>query len=117
MGGIIRSLGWWWNYFKDLFHIKNYYISGSITLSAGFHQIEIPTDFEDPVRVFLNVQEPEDEIPTCVGHLNWVAAKIQVHGFTLFADVKTESCVVKYVVEYSSEKNNPNGPIVFDENF
>ncbi len=113
MGGIIRSLDSWWRYFKKLFHIKNYYVSGSITLSPGFHEIDIPTEFDDPVRVYLNVEEPDDGVTTCVGNLNWVAAKINVQGFTLFADVKSSSCLINYVVEYATEKDE-DGPIVID---
>lgn len=113
MSGIIKSMDWWWEYFRNLFHIKNYYVSGTITVGSGYHEIDVLTDFENPTAVFLSTEEPDNSIATCAGDLNWTAARIHDKGFFLFADIKSNCCIVKYVVEYDSDYTNPDGPIVF----
>ena len=110
MSGIIRSTDWWWQYFKNLFHIKNYYVSGTITAASGFHEIEVISDFSNPIAVYLNTEEPDDGTTTCVGDLNWTSAKMNLNGFTLYANIKSNTCTIKYVIEYSNDNNNPNNP-------
>jgi len=115
MGGVFHNMQWWWDYFKQLFHIKTFYITGSITLAAGEQQVGIPSDLPNPVRVYLSVEEPDDGgITTCLGDLNWVAARLLPNGFLLYADIKSDSCTINYVIEYDEDPDHGHGnnPIV-----
>jgi hypothetical protein len=111
MGGMTRSPESWWEYFKSLFNIKNYYIDGTVTVCAGFHQIEIPTVTSNPCSVFLSIEEPDSATTTCVGDLNWATAKVQLNGFTLYANIKSNTCTIKYVIQYDCDNSNPQSPI------
>lgn len=108
MGGVSHSISWWWDYFRGLFNIKSFSVDGTITLGPGQQVIDVPTAYPHPSSVFLSLEEPDDCIPTCVGNLNWAATKVNANGFTLFADIKTTSCTINYVIEYNSGIN-PGG--------
>jgi len=101
MGGVSQSWIYWWNIFKSLFHVNEFNLTGSITLGPGEHQITIGTEFGDPSEVFLSVQEPNNGVPTCVGDLNWVAARLTGTGFILFANIKSNSATVHYIIKYN----------------
>jgi hypothetical protein len=111
MGGVSHSIQWWWDYFRQLFNIQAFSVEGSITLGPGEQTIEITTKYPNPDAVFLSAEEPEDEIATCVGDVNWVACRVLENGFVLFADIKSNSCVVNYTVRYGTDRNDPNTPI------
>lgn len=99
MNFIIKSFKCFCYWVKGLF--KKKFKKGKIILSPGSHKIGIGTDC-CPKAVYLDVQEPCDGITTCVGDLNWVVAKLDKcrNEFTIFAEVKSRSCTVNYIVEY-----------------
>jgi hypothetical protein len=67
----------------------------TITLSTGSHEIAIQTA-KQPDKVYLSVEEAS---PVCVGSLNMVAAVIQEGGFVLYADIRSNSALVSYIVQ------------------
>ena len=103
MGGVFHSIEWWWRYFKSLFDISAFSVSGTITLAAGTHEIEVRTKLPHPDCVFLCASEPDNAITTCVGDLNWVAARMTSHGFILFANIKSNTCDIDYIVKYNAD--------------
>jgi hypothetical protein len=105
MSGVFYSMGWWWDYFRILFNIGAFSVDGSIVLGTGVQQVEIQLPYPNPRRIFISAQEPVDDIPTCIGTLNWVSARLLRRSFIVFAEVKTNSCEVSYIVEYSSSEN------------
>jgi hypothetical protein len=66
----------------------------SITLTAGQHDIFIPTE-QTPQKIYISVEEGS---PVCVGALNMATAVIQDSGFALYADIKSNSAVVSYLI-------------------
>lgn len=107
MGQVIRSLEWWWDYFRKLFNIRSFSIDGTITLAAGKQEISVSTYLRDPKRVFVSVEEPSDAVTTCVGDLNFVAARVVENGFVIYADIKSDSCDISYFVEYDTGRSKP----------
>jgi hypothetical protein len=90
-----------WKAIKSVFCAECCFEStGTIVLGSGRHEILIKTDPPSPSSVFLCAEEPCDSTPACVGDLNWTAACVVPEGFILYADVKTNSCVVRYTVRY-----------------
>jgi hypothetical protein len=68
---------------------------GKITLGYGNHQIEIASDRK--VReVFLC--PISDGVSCCAGSLDFVSFAVSETGFTIFAEVKSNSCIVKWQV-------------------
>ncbi len=98
---IIAQVKCFWAWVMKFLNKDNNFKKGSIILCPGFHKLGVGT-CKNPVAVYLDVQEPCDGVTTCVGNLNWVVAKLHPCGqfFTIFADIKTESCTVNYIVEY-----------------
>ncbi len=92
---------WWWEFFKSLFKVEEFVVDGDITLGPGDHEIDVSTTFPDPKRIWLSVDEPE-EVPTCVGNLNWVAAKLGHRGFVLYAQIKSNACKIRYKAFYDT---------------
>ena len=104
MGGITRSLKYWFEYFRDMFKLKDFHVTGSITLGNGYQEVGVPTDLPNPQKVFISIEEPDQGVSVCVGSLNWVATVVQENGFTIYTDVKGDSCRIVYVVEYDCDK-------------
>jgi hypothetical protein len=102
MSGITHSIGWWWSYFQSLFNIQTFTVTGSITLAAGNYELSVPTEFPNPINVFLSISEPPNGITTCIGDLNWVAATLAENGFVLYANIASNSCDISYVVQYDA---------------
>lgn len=72
-------------------------VGGTIVFSTGDHEIVVETN-SDPKEVYLSTSEPCDSIPTCAGDLNWTAARIIPGGFIINAKIKSNSCIVKYLL-------------------
>lgn len=102
MGGVVRGFDWWWNFIRSMFHIGNYYITGSITLGPGLQEVQIPTEYPNPTSVFISCDEPDGAITTCIGDLNWVACRVLTQGFVLYANIQSNTCTVNYYVRYDA---------------
>lgn len=101
MSGVIQGFGYWWELFRSLFDIGDYNImGGNIVVGPGLQEIEIMVDVPNPVAVYLSASEPTDSVTTCVGDLNWVAARMIPGGFVLYANIASSSCTINYVVQY-----------------
>jgi len=107
MGGISRGFDWWWSFIKNLFQIGEFNVTGSIVLGPGVQEIVIGTDFPNPTAVFVGMSEPNDAVTTCLGDLNWVAARLVDHGFILYANITSSSCRVDYIVKYDTNTTTP----------
>jgi hypothetical protein len=83
--------------------------SGEIALAHGSHTVLIPIAHHGK-RIWLSVEE-NHRIPVCCGsEANVVGAKFVKladhechrhghHGFMLTADIKTDTCIIHWVVE------------------
>lgn len=102
MGGITVNFVYWWHIIRKMFRIGEFNVTGSISLGPGDHEISIDTTFPHPAEILLSCEEPESGITTCMGNLNWVAARPSAQGFILYARIATESCRINYVVRYDA---------------
>jgi hypothetical protein len=69
---------------------------GCISLNQGIHQVTVDTKVT-PVEVFLSVRPLGT--PVCVGAVDMVGYTLLPTGFTLYADIKSNSAEVCYFVE------------------
>ena len=102
--GLIRGKGWWWRFFKELLFDLHTVMRGHITLSYGRHEIQIPIDSQiKPYGVYLNCQDIG--IPVCAGDVSMASAKLNEEGnyFTLYADIKSNTCNVLWLIEYDPD--------------
>lgn len=83
--------------FKKLFCER--YQTGSITLGPGKQEVFISSDSDNPIGVYLQIDEPDD-VPACIGNLNWIAIKLECNGFILYADIHSNTCVVNYIIKF-----------------
>lgn len=99
--GLIRGRGWWWNYFKALFFSIFSHVRGSITLSHGYSETEITLDpLIKAKRIFVAVEA--EDIPICAGSVNMVGAiKKCDNVFILYADIKSNTATVYWLVDYT----------------
>ncbi len=97
MGGVFRSWRWWWDTLRKLFLDKRI-IRGSMSLGYGDHQIVIPVE-GTPLEVSLSLEEPEDANLVCMGNINLGGAKLLPDGFILYASVRSNTCIVRWIVE------------------
>lgn len=103
MSGVTANFIYWWNIIKGIFRIGEFNITGSISLGPGENEVVIDTTFPNPSAVFIQCEEPDNGgITTCMGNLNWIAARPLEQGFILYANIVTDSCTVNYVVKYDS---------------
>lgn len=103
MGQIIQTIDWWWDFFRNLFGIKDYYVRGHIVLANGQHEIFIQTKDPNPERVYLNCEEPDGGMSVCMGDVNLVGSSVTPDGFVLYADIKSDTCIVRWLIEYDAE--------------
>jgi hypothetical protein len=73
--------------------------SGEIVLSHGHHTLNVPTCARGR-RIWLSIDEPTHAIPVCYGDINTIGAKITSDGFMICADIKTDTCIVQWFLEY-----------------
>jgi len=103
MGGITVNFIYWWNIIRGIFHISEFNMTGSISLGPGEHEVVIDTTFENPSQIYVSCEEPDNGgITTCMGNLNWVAARPLSEGFILYAKIVTDSANINYVVKYDA---------------
>jgi hypothetical protein len=99
--GLIRGKKWWWQYFKALFFLIFSHVRGSITLAHGYSETEITLDpLIKAKRIFVAVEA--EDIPVCAGSVNMVGAiKKYNNVFVLYADIKSSTATVYWLVDYT----------------
>jgi hypothetical protein len=70
--------------------------TGQIILNQGNHEVVITTGVP-PVTVYLSVQP--DGTPVCIGSIDMVGYSLNAAGFTLYADIESNSAVVSYIIK------------------
>lgn len=73
--------------------------SGEILLGFGLHEIKIVMD-NRPCTVFLGIEDPTGGIGVCHGNVNKIGVKILDDGFVLYADIQTNTALVKWTCEF-----------------
>jgi hypothetical protein len=105
---IILGPQWWWNYFKKLFGLKDF-TRGGMALSSGWHEIFVPTSCK-PASVMLT--STDYDTPCCGGTICLYATCLLPDGFILYADVRTDSCEIEWIIQYD-EDVCPTPPPIF----
>src|SRR5262252_479896 len=100
---IILGPRWWWNYFKKLFDLKDF-SRGGMALSNGWHEIFVPTDCI-PARVTTHCLN--NDTPCCGGEITLYATCLLPDGFILYADVRTVSAELEWIIEYDDSCPSP----------
>jgi hypothetical protein len=72
--------------------------TGEVLLGYGVHEIDINTDGE-PCRVYFSIKDPSDGCCVCHGDVNKIGITIGASGFILYADIKTNCCLVDWRCE------------------
>src|SRR5262249_44279013 len=72
-------------------------IDGEIVLGFGVHEIKIDIPGV-PCKVCFDIED--DGCPVCHGDVNKIGIKIGSHGFVIHADIKTNTCLIKWHCEY-----------------
>lgn len=103
MSEVIRSASWWWRYFKRIYKINDYSVEGNLTLNAGEHEVHVSSKLPNPHKIYVSLEEPDDGQTTCLGNLNYVSVRLMTNGFILYANIKTTSCKIDYIIEYDSD--------------
>lgn len=73
--------------------------SGDIILGCGLHEITIKV-CQKPCKVFFCIKDPYECICTCHGDINKIGITITEEGFVLYADIKTNTCLVEWTCEF-----------------
>ncbi len=66
-----------------------------ILLPYGDHEISVKTDFK-PTEVYVSITD--EGLPVCSGDLSTSGVSLQVDGFVLYAHIKTNNGIVKWIV-------------------
>ncbi len=72
---------------------------GEISLAYGEHQVTVATKGK-PKNVLLGINNAACDTPVCQGDINMVGYTLLPDGFVLYADIKSNTSVVTWVVEY-----------------
>jgi hypothetical protein len=103
---LIHGKKWWWEYFKREYFSLFSHIKGSILASHGSSEFEIKLD--DAIKakqVFVAVEA--EGIPVCVGNVDKVGAILKdSNTFIVYADIKSNTAMVYWLVEYSMDEDN-----------
>lgn len=100
---LLKGKNWWWNYFKEKFFSIFKHVRGSVTLGHGYNEVEVKLDRSIfPRRIFVAVEA--EGIPVCAGNVDMVGAiKNSENSFIIYADIKSNTAVVYWLIEYGSE--------------
>ncbi len=74
---------------------------GEILLGYGLHEIAITVKGE-PCSVYFSIHDPADGCCVCYGDVNKIGITIGKHGFIIYADIRTNTCLVEWMC-----KSNP----------
>ena len=101
-----RGKTWWWNYFKEKFFSIYKHIRGNIILGNGHNEIEILLDPKlNTKRIFVAVEA--EGIPVCAADVDMVGAiKTSNHSFIIYADIKSNTAIIYWLVEYSFDEED-----------
>lgn len=72
-------------------------VEGSITLNQGHHEVTVDTEVA-PVEVYLSIDSGNSAV--CNGDVDVAGYRLLPNGFVLYADIKSNSAVVNYIVEH-----------------
>ncbi len=100
MGGINHGANWWWEFFLQKFFDLHTTIKGEIVLSFGKHELNIDIGANvDAKTIYVNCDDME--VPVCVGAASLISARLMPNNsFNLYADIKSNTCTVKWLIEY-----------------
>jgi hypothetical protein len=103
---LFRGRLWWWNYFRNKFFSIFNHVRGNITLAHGYSEMEIKLDEQIKAkRIFVAVEA--ENIPVCSGNVDMVGAiKNSDNSFILYADIKSNSATVYWLVDYTLNDND-----------
>ena len=73
--------------------------AGEISLAYGHHEVTVTTK-NKPKNVLLSTNNAVCDTPVCQGDINMVGYTLLPDGFVLYADIKSNTSVVSWVVEY-----------------
>lgn len=96
---VLRRDGWLWGFFSRWMGLTGFFEGGEIVLSHGHHTLTVPTRNQGR-RIWLSIDEPSHSIPVCYGDINTIGANLTDGGFVICADIKTDTCVVQWFLEY-----------------
>ena len=90
----------WWEYFKRLFCQVYPTKRGKLVLGFGYHCLTIPIEkCVDPINVYINCID--NGCSVCIGDVSMATAILNCDNtFTIIANVKSNSCTIKWLVEY-----------------
>jgi hypothetical protein len=94
---VIRRNDYIWRFFSGILGLSGFE-GGELLLSYGKTVITVPTKFQGN-SIWLNTEEPEDSIHVCCGEVNSIGAEIIENGFVIYADIKTDKCLVQWFLE------------------
>ena len=100
MGGLSHGAKWWWEYFKQVLFDVHTSVEGSITLGYGMQSLNVNIDPSiNPLDIFVNCTD--NSTPVCVGNISMATARLNDDNtFTLTVNVQSNSCTVKWLIEY-----------------
>jgi hypothetical protein len=106
--GLLKGKNWWWKYFKALLFSIFSHVRGSITLGHGYSETEIVLD---PIikakRIFVAVEA--EDIPVCAGAVDTIGAIKKCDNiFILYADIKSNTATVYWLVDYTLNDDDEN---------
>jgi hypothetical protein len=76
-----------------------HFASGDILLGYGQHEIKIVTNGK-PCKVTLSIEDPTGGIAVCHGNVNKIGVNILNNGFVLYADIQSNTALVKWNCEF-----------------
>jgi hypothetical protein len=114
VSGMTHTIAWYWQWFKMLFGISDWFQRGRISLANGVHEIQIQTDPANgqPTKVYTWVSEPYPGVCVCLGDVNLAGTTIVPYGFVLYADIKSNAAVVDWLVEYYTGPDPIDDPVI-----
>ena len=78
------------SFFKDCVTTE-----GELLLGYGLHEVEIVVEGK-PVKVNFSIKDPADGGCVCQGDVNKIGLTINHTGFILYADIRTNTCLVEW---------------------
>lgn len=91
-----------WQKFRDIVRdVLGYGVdrTGIIVLGYGSHEIRVRTGGK-PDHVYISICKSRHH-PVCHGGVTMVGTTIHENGFTLYANVQSDTCEIEWIAEYS----------------
>lgn len=77
-------------------------VDGEIVLGHGIHELEIDVP-GTPCKVCFDIEDPADCCPVCHGDVNKINITLGGNGFTINADIKTNTCLIAWRCQYKEQ--------------